>query len=171
MRFCKYFIISIIIMVFVIQADAGRFRRRLRKIEKSVKKNVKKVGCKVVFGVVCPAAVTAAGTVIGAGTSGVGSVVVAAGVAAGNQACNVQKKKCKRSADEVLLSFSDKMSDYDLNGDKLISYEEFLSAVLRTVPLADPNQLEEPFIFADFDDDGFMDTDEFNGAPFMFARK
>ncbi|KAL4232560.1 hypothetical protein ACF0H5_007251 [Mactra antiquata] len=178
MQFFKYFAITVVILALVIPADAGWFRRAVRKVKKVVKKvgkAVKKVGCKILFGVACPAAVAGAGTVIGAGTSGMGSALVATGVALGTNACNVRKEKCKRKrsadeVDEVLLSFSDQMSDYDFNGDKLIAYEEFVWAVIRTVPLADPQQLEEPFMFADFDGNGVLDTDEFKGAPFMFAH-
>jgi len=52
---------------------------------------------------------------------------------------------------EVLFPFSDKMSDFDGNGDGRISYEEFVSAVERTVRLADNEELLEPFIIADLD--------------------
>lgn len=52
---------------------------------------------------------------------------------------------------EVILPFSDKYTDYDMNGDKLITYEEFVFAVLSTVNMADAEELREPFIFADFD--------------------
>jgi len=43
------------------------------------------------------------------------------------------------------------MSDFDGNGDGRISYEEFVSAVERTVRLADDEELFEPFIIADAD--------------------
>jgi len=52
---------------------------------------------------------------------------------------------------EVMIPFSDKMSDFDGNGDGCISYEEFVSAVERTVRLADNEELLEPFIIADLD--------------------
>lgn len=52
---------------------------------------------------------------------------------------------------EVILPFSDEMSDYDTNGDKLISYEEFVFAVMRSVNMADPKELREPFEFSDVD--------------------
>jgi len=43
------------------------------------------------------------------------------------------------------------MSDFDGNGDGRISYEEFVSAVERTVRLVDYEELLEPFIIADLD--------------------
>jgi hypothetical protein len=52
---------------------------------------------------------------------------------------------------EIMLPFSDEISDYDMNGDKLVTYEEFVFAVLRSVDLADPKELRVPFVFADFD--------------------
>lgn len=52
---------------------------------------------------------------------------------------------------EVILPFSDKFTDYDMNGDKLITYYEFKFAVSRSVNMADIEELREPFEFADFD--------------------
>jgi len=52
---------------------------------------------------------------------------------------------------EILIPFSDNMSDFDGNGDGRISYEEFVSAVERTVRLADLDELWEPFVIADVD--------------------
>jgi len=43
------------------------------------------------------------------------------------------------------------MSDFDGNGDGRISYEEFVSAVERTVHLTDIDELWEPFTIADAD--------------------
>ena len=48
-----------------------------------------------------------------------------------------------------LIPFSDNFDNYDLNGDKMIEYQEFRRAVTFSVDLTDPDQLMEPFIFAD----------------------
>lgn len=56
---------------------------------------------------------------------------------------------------EVLLPFSDEMIDFDINGDKLITYEEFKHAVLSSVDLVEPEELQEPFTFSDFDGNVF----------------
>ncbi|XP_053396678.1 uncharacterized protein LOC123553279 [Mercenaria mercenaria] len=174
MKFFKYFLITIVIIA-LIDPTEGWLRKQLRKLGRSIKKavkNVKKAGCRVLFGVGCPAAVGALGTALASGTSGIGSAIVAVGVSAGTNACHVRKERCKRSVEmtEILLPFSDEMSDYDMNGDKLITYKEFQLAVLRSVNLADPEELREPFAFADFDGDGILDSYEFNGAPFLFAH-
>jgi hypothetical protein len=52
---------------------------------------------------------------------------------------------------EILIPFSDEMSDFDINLDKIITYDEFRFAVLTSVSLVEPDELREPFIFADFD--------------------
>lgn len=49
----------------------------------------------------------------------------------------------------MLLAFSDNFRDFDTNEDKLISYEEFVFSVMRSVDMADAEELQEPFIFAD----------------------
>ncbi|KAH3736730.1 uncharacterized protein LOC127851415 isoform X2 [Dreissena polymorpha] len=69
-----------------------------------------------------------------------------------------------------MVPFSDEFSDYDTNGDKLIAYEEFVFVVIKTVTLADPSQLREPFTMADANGDGVLDMDEFQAAPFLFAH-
>ncbi|XP_060565559.1 uncharacterized protein LOC132724645 isoform X1 [Ruditapes philippinarum] len=175
MQFFKYFLITIVILALLDPTDGGWFKKKLRKLRKSVKKvvkGIKKVGCKVLFGIGCPAAVGTLGAALAAGSSGTGSAIVAVGVAAGTNACHVRKNKCKRSVDmtEIMLPFSDEISDYDMNEDKLVTYEEFVFAVLRSVDLADPKELRVPFVFADFDGNGVLDSDEFNGAPFLFAH-
>lgn len=50
-----------------------------------------------------------------------------------------------------MIPFSDEISDYDMDGDKLITYHEFEWSVLRSVNLEDPNELWEPFANADLD--------------------
>lgn len=69
---------------------------------------------------------------------------------------------------EVMLPFSDEFSDFDENGDKLITYKEFVSAVLRSVNMADPEELQEPFVFADFDGKYFVD---FLGLSYWLTGK
>ena len=49
----------------------------------------------------------------------------------------------------VLYSFSDEFTDYDLNDDKEIEYEEFVFAVMSVFPLAEPEELRLPFLWAD----------------------
>ncbi|XP_053396798.1 EF-hand calcium-binding domain-containing protein 1-like [Mercenaria mercenaria] len=180
MKFFKYFLIAIVILALLDPTEGGWLRRKLKKLGRGIKKvakktvkAIKKVGCKILFGVGCPAAVGVVGTALTVGTTGVGSMIVGAGVIAGKHACHVRKSRCKRSVEmtEVLIPFSDEMSDYDMNGDKLVTYEEFVFAVLGSVNLADPEELIEPFLFADFDGNGVLDTDEFNGAPFLFAHE
>ena len=48
-----------------------------------------------------------------------------------------------------MYPFSDDFTDYDMNGDKEIEYEEFVFAVMKTFPMAEPEELREPFIWAD----------------------
>ncbi|XP_053398055.1 uncharacterized protein LOC123553278 [Mercenaria mercenaria] len=155
--------------------EGGWLKKKIKRLGRGIKKvvkSVKKAGCKILFGVGCPVAVGTLGTTIAAGSSGVGTSLVAVGTAAGIDACHVRKNKCKRSVEmtEILLPFSDEMSDYDMDDDKVITYKEFEFAVSRSVNLADPEELHEPFAFADFDGDGVLDSDEFSGAPFLFAR-
>ena len=59
---------------------------------------------------------------------------------------------------EIMVPFSDEFSDYDTNGDKLIAYEEFVFVVIKTVTLADPSQLREPFAMADANGELFLHT-------------
>ncbi|XP_052783644.1 uncharacterized protein LOC128219732 [Mya arenaria] len=146
--------------------------RKLGKVARRVGGAIKKLGCKALFGLVCPAAVNAAGAALGAGSGGAGSLIVGAAVVVGKNACRVRKRKCKRSVEDGVefLAFSDDFRDYDMNDDKRIEYEEFVFTIMRTVDLADPMELREPFNLADFNHDGELNTDEFNGAPLLFAH-
>ena len=49
----------------------------------------------------------------------------------------------------VIYPFSDGFNDYDFNRDKQIEYEEFVFSVMSQFPLGDPEELREPFIWAD----------------------
>ena len=49
----------------------------------------------------------------------------------------------------VLYPFSDDFTYYDINGDKEIEYGEFVLAVTKEFPMADPEELREPFVWAD----------------------
>ena len=51
--------------------------------------------------------------------------------------------------DMVIYPFSDEFNDYDFNRDKQIEYEEFVFSVMSQFPLGDPEELREPFIWAD----------------------
>ncbi|WAR28189.1 hypothetical protein MAR_013893 [Mya arenaria] len=82
----------------------------------------------------------------------------------------VKKIGCKVDMSVNIEPFSDDMSDYDVNGDKRVNYEEFVSAVTNTVNLAEPAELRRPFTFADVNGDGELDTQEFIAAPFLFAH-
>lgn len=190
MQIFRHLIIGALILYLVApEVEGGWFKKLWKKVKKGVKKvgkgigkaakgiwrGVKKVGCKALFGIVCPAGVGTVGGIIGAGTSGVGAALVGAGVAAGVQACHVRKNRCKRSADDSMQGlqfypFSDDFTDYDINDDKLIEYEELVFAVMREFPMAQPEELREPFIWADANGDDRLDMDEFMGAPFMFAH-
>ncbi|XP_052783500.1 uncharacterized protein LOC128219644 [Mya arenaria] len=133
---------------------------------------INKLGCKLLFGIACPAAIGAVETALSAASTGTASIIVGAAAGIGQNACRVRKRRCKRSVRNgvELLAFSDDFRDYDMNGDKRIEYEEFVFTVMRTVELAEPLELREPFNFADFNLDGELNTDEFNGAPFLFAH-
>ena len=48
-----------------------------------------------------------------------------------------------------MYPFSDDFNDYDFNGDKEIEYEEFVFAVMSQFPMGDPEELREPFVWAD----------------------
>lgn len=54
---------------------------------------------------------------------------------------------CK--VDDNMLPFSDDFDDYDTNKDGVICFEEFAFAVMKTIDLSDPRELEEPFFEAD----------------------
>ena len=71
----------------------------------------------------------------------------------------------------MMYPFSDDFSDYDLNQDKELEYEEFAFAVMKQFPMGQPEELRVPFFLADANGDERLDMDEFVGAPFMFARK
>ena len=60
-----------------------------------------------------------------------------------------------------MVPFSDEFSDYDTNDDKQISYEEFVFVVIKTVTLADPSQLREPFFIADDNGEQFLSNNIF----------
>ena len=53
--------------------------------------------------------------------------------------------------DTILIPFSDNFDNYDYNGDKMIEYHEFMLAVTSSVGLIHPEELMEPFVFADAD--------------------
>ncbi|KAH3892289.1 uncharacterized protein LOC127867507 [Dreissena polymorpha] len=53
---------------------------------------------------------------------------------------------------------------YDTDGDKRISVNEF--AAEENVPVEDA---QKTFDFSDFNDDGFIDVNEFHGGPFIFT--
>ncbi|WAR08512.1 hypothetical protein MAR_018470 [Mya arenaria] len=178
----KYLLVLVLLFVLLNPTECWSLRKKLRKLKKSIKKSVnkvgsgiknavkkvggaiKKAGCKVLFGVVCPAGVGAAGTALGAGSGGTAGLVVGAAVVLGVKACHVENGV-------ALLAFSDEYRDYDMNDDKRIEYEEFVFTVMRTVGLSEPMELREPFNFADVNGDGELNRKEFNGAPFLFARK
>ena len=48
-----------------------------------------------------------------------------------------------------MYPFSDEFTDYDLTRDKQIEYEEFVFSVMSKFPLNDPEELREPFVWAD----------------------
>ncbi|KAH3736733.1 uncharacterized protein LOC127851413 [Dreissena polymorpha] len=160
--------------------DIGRkIKSGLEKVGTEIKNAGQKVinyveskVCEGVYGIVCPKAIKLLGKFLDTGSKDFNDAIIAAGVVAGTNACHVKKSKCKRSVDveTVTLAFSDDVNDYDINGDKLVVFEEFMYAVMRSVNLADPQELREPFDFADANRDGVLDTDEFNGAPFLFAH-
>lgn len=52
-------------------------------------------------------------------------------------------------ADAMILAFSNNFTDFDTNGDNLISYEEFVFSVMGSVDMANAEELEEPFLAAD----------------------
>ena len=49
----------------------------------------------------------------------------------------------------MIYPFSDEFNDYDFNRDKQIEYEEFVFSLMSQFPLGDPEELREPFIWAD----------------------
>ncbi|XP_052784966.1 uncharacterized protein LOC128220565 [Mya arenaria] len=146
---CTLVLLVCILLIDPSDAWGRRLKKKLKKIIKKVKEPVKKIGCKALFAVACPANTIA------------------------KVACTVGERKiCKRSVDMSvnIEPFSDDMSDYDVNGDKRVNYEEFVSAVTNTVNLAEPAELRRPFTFADVNGDGELDTQEFIAAPFLFAH-
>ncbi|XP_052810312.1 uncharacterized protein LOC128238432 [Mya arenaria] len=171
----KYTLVLVVCVVLLDPSDAwGRkIKKGLKKAGKSIKKVVKKHGCKALFSFACPAGVAAAGAAVAVGSGGTGAAGAAAGVVAGQAACSVGgKKTCKRSVDMNvnIVPFSDNIRDYDVNGDKLVDYEEFVFSIMTTINLAKPMELRKPFTFADVNGDGTLDTQEFNAAPFLFAH-
>ncbi|XP_052783331.1 uncharacterized protein LOC128219552 [Mya arenaria] len=182
----KYTLILVICIILIDPSDAKKEKKKSKKKEKRKTKTKEKrsvtdveppkLGCKAQFSVVCPVDMTAADVAIAGGTARTGTVVAAfaaAGVAVRKNACKVEEKNtCKRivNNNENLVPFSDDISDYDVNGDKRVNYEEFVFAVTRTVNLAEPTELRRPFTFADVNGDGELDTQEFIAAPFLFAH-
>ena len=51
--------------------------------------------------------------------------------------------------DKIMYPFSDNFNEYDLNGDKQIEYEEFAFTVMAEFPMQQPEELREPFAWAD----------------------
>ncbi|KAH3736729.1 uncharacterized protein LOC127851407 [Dreissena polymorpha] len=168
MLITRTFLVVLLAVLLVSPADSWRIRVRGRKLQEAVKK----VGCKLLYGVACPIAIQAVGSVIEANTGGIAAPVVEPLKEAGADKCAVKADDCKRSVSTstIMVPFSDEFSDYDTNDDKQISYEEFVFVVIKTVTLADPSQLREPFFIADDNGDGVLDIDEFQGAPFLFAH-
>ncbi|KAK3579308.1 hypothetical protein CHS0354_029586 [Potamilus streckersoni] len=82
------------------------------------------------------------------------------------------QKLCKRSIPDFVMSdvryrvvpMSKDFNHYDLNGDKLITPEEFSRA--EKLPL---EEVYDIFKFADVDGDNMLDMDEFETAPFVFT--
>ncbi|WAR28190.1 hypothetical protein MAR_013894 [Mya arenaria] len=189
----KYTLILVICIILIDPSDAKKEKKKSKKKEKRKTKTKEKrsvtdveppkLGCKAQFSVVCPVDMTAADVAIAGGTARTGTVVAAfaaAGVAVRKNACKVEEKNtCKLLLPPVFkagnrwsgrVPFSDDISDYDVNGDKRVNYEEFVFAVTRTVNLAEPTELRRPFTFADVNGDGELDTQEFIAAPFLFAH-
>ncbi|XP_060600193.1 uncharacterized protein LOC132753714 [Ruditapes philippinarum] len=177
----KHLVIIIIVGVALLEpVDGWFFAKDIQKlgdrIEKTATKafnGIKRAGCRALYGIGCPFAVKVIGKALLSNDSSQEDRMIAFGVSLGKKACHVKKDKCKRSVDmtEILIPFSDEMSDFDINLDKIITNDEFRFAVLTSVNLVEPDELREPFIFADFDGNGVLDSDEFKGAPFLFAHK
>ncbi|XP_052811455.1 uncharacterized protein LOC128239054 [Mya arenaria] len=176
----NYLMVLVLLFALLNPMECLSIRKEVRTLGKSIKNAVKKVGiaikedvkCLVLYRVVCPQFHGPTKTAIDAGAGGNGSLAVGANVLVGAYPCRVQRTNCKRSVenDMAVLAFSDDLSDYDMNGNKRIEYEEFVSTVMRSVGLADPLELRGPFNFADLNRDGELNIKEFNGAPFLFAH-
>ncbi|WAR08492.1 hypothetical protein MAR_018450 [Mya arenaria] len=160
----NYLMVLVLLFALLNPMECLSIRKEVRTLGKSIKNAVKKVGiaikedvkCLVLYRVVCPQFHGPTKTAIDAGAGGNGSLAVGANVLVEN--------------DMAVLAFSDDLSDYDMNGNKRIEYEEFVSTVMRSVGLADPLELRGPFNFADLNRDGELNIKEFNGAPFLFAH-
>ncbi|KAL3853370.1 hypothetical protein ACJMK2_016918 [Sinanodonta woodiana] len=146
-------------------SEAFRFRRlkdrvvnAVRRVGRAIRDVVKPI-CKLT----CPKACPILGTAVG-----LNPAITEVGCHIG---CN---KLCKRSIPDFVMSdvqyrvqpMSKDFSHYDLNGDKLISPEEFSKA--ENLPLL---EVYDIFKFADVDGDYMLDTDEFETAPFVFTNE
>ncbi|WAR08493.1 hypothetical protein MAR_018451 [Mya arenaria] len=179
----KYLLVLVLLFALLNPTEAWSLRKKLRKIGNKIKEAVKNVGsgvknivknvggvikdikCKILYRLVCPRVPPLpwpTRMVLGAGAGATGALVAGPKV--------VPPFGCRVENGVAVLAFSDDFSDYDMNGDKRIEYEEFVFTVMKSVGLADPLELREPFKFADMNLDGELNMQEFNGAPFLFAH-
>nr|ATP16011.1 Tesein-1 [Sinohyriopsis cumingii] len=145
-------------------SEAFRFRRfksrvvnAVRRVGHEVRRVVEPVICPLTCSKVCP---------------GVGSAVGLHPAVTGIGCHAVCRRICKRSIPDLVTSdvryqvvpMSPDFSHYDLNGDKLLSPEEFASA--EKLPL---EEVYDIFQSADVDGDQMLDVDEFETAPLIFT--
>ncbi|KAL3853353.1 hypothetical protein ACJMK2_016901 [Sinanodonta woodiana] len=158
-------ILLVLTSLFIDDSKAFRFRRlkdrvvnAVRRIGSAIREVIKPV-CQEACPKVCPVVGSAVG--LPSGITEIGCHI----------GCN---KLCKRSIPSFVMSdvqyrvqpMSKNFSHYDLNGDKLISPEEFSRA--ENLPLL---EVYDIFKFADVDGDLMLDTDEFETAPFVFTSE
>ncbi|KAL3853374.1 hypothetical protein ACJMK2_016922 [Sinanodonta woodiana] len=164
MKHRTYLILFVLIAVLLNDSEAFRFRRfksrvvnAVRRIGREVRRVVKPVICPLTCSKVCPGVASAVG--LHPAFTGIGC----------HAAC---RRVCKRSISDFVVSdvqyqvvpMSPDFSHYDMNGDKLISPEEFASA--EKLPL---EEVYDIFQSADIDDDQMLDVDEFETAPLIFT--
>ncbi|KAL3853356.1 hypothetical protein ACJMK2_016904 [Sinanodonta woodiana] len=164
MKHRTYLILFVLTALLLNESEAFRFRRFksrvvnvVRQIGREVRNVVEPVICPLTCSKVCPGVASAVG--LHPAVTGIGC----------HAAC---RRICKRSISNFVMSdvhyqvvpMSPDFSHYDMNGDKLISPEEFASA--EKLPL---EEVYDIFQSADIDDDQMLDVDEFETAPLIFA--
>ncbi|KAK3579307.1 hypothetical protein CHS0354_029585 [Potamilus streckersoni] len=164
-KFKELLILLVLTSLFLEESEALRFRRLknrivnvVRRVGSAIREAVKPI-CQSACPKVCPVVGSAVG--LPPAVTGIG--------------CHIGcSNLCKRSIPDFVMSdvqyrvqpMSKDFSHYDLNGDKLISPEEFSRA--ESLPLL---EVYDIFKFADVDGDYMLDIDEFETAPFIFTNE
>ncbi|KAK3579310.1 hypothetical protein CHS0354_029590 [Potamilus streckersoni] len=164
MKLTTCLILFLLTAVLPNDSEAFRFRRlksrvvnAVRRIGHEVRRVVEPVICPLTCSKVCPGVGSAVG--LHPAVTGIGC----------HAAC---RRICKRSIPDLVFEdvryqvvpMSPDFIYYDLNGDKLISPEEFASA--EKLPL---DEVYDIFQSADVDGDKMLDEDELETAPFIFT--